>query len=167
MIERTVFRNRRLQSAIAALVLGAAFAVWSLVMALRIEPVPDAAPPQFNTAAALPSVQRARALNVSAVVEENLFSPDRSPPVTRYRLPGDEDTYVEAEPIDVSQLLVLGTVVGAGSRTFAMCSLNGASTVIVRVGDRIGDFTVRSIKRGVVEFSTVSGERFEINANPT
>jgi hypothetical protein len=167
VITRDVLKNRRVQSAIGALVVAASFAIRSLVMALRIEPVPEAAPPQFNTAAALPAASNAKALNVSAVVSENLFSPDRSPPLTRYRLPGNEDAYVEAEPIDVSQLLVLGTVVGAGNRTFAMCSLNGAPTVIVRVGERVGDFTVRSIKRGVVEFSTASGERFEINANPT
>ncbi len=167
MMSRDVLKQQRVQAAIGALILAASFAVWSFVVALRIEPVPDAAPPQFNTAAALAARQTAQALNVSAVVEDNLFSPDRSPPVTRYRLPGNEDTYVEAEPVDVSQLLVLGTVVGTGNRTFAMCSLNGAPTVIVRVGDQVGDFTVRSIKRGVVEFSTVSGERFAINANPT
>ncbi len=167
MIERIPMHDRRLQIAIGALTMAAMIFVWSLVAALRIEPTSDAAPPQFNIAAAQVESVRAAAIEVAKVVDLNLFAPDRSAPLRRYSLSGYEDEPMTEVAMEVARPVVLGTAVGSGERSFAMCSLEGAPTVIVRVGDKLGDYTVRSIRRGVVEFSSTSGERFAVDANPS
>ena len=69
-----------------------------------------------------------------------------------------------AEPTTLVLPVVHGTAVGAEGRSFAMCSLDGSPTQIVRLGDRVGDFTVRAITRGAVEFSTPAGERISVAA---
>ncbi len=167
MIDRDLRRDRRLQLALATLAVAVLVVAWSLVSALRIEPTSEAAPPQFNTAAALIGDSSAPVVEVAEVVDLNLFAPDRSAPLRRYSLSGYEEVIAPEAVAEAPKPLVLGTAVGTGARSFAMCSLAGAPTVIVRVGDKLGDYTVRSIERGVVVFSTTSGERFAVDANPS
>jgi hypothetical protein len=167
MSNRVLLQDRKLQLAAGAVVIASLAVVWSLVSALRITPTGDAAAPQFDIAAALTRDSGKSAVDVTEVVDLNVFAPDRSAPLRRYSLSGYEDDAVAEVAVDVPKPVVLGTAVGSGSRSFAMCSLAGAPTVIVRVGDKLGDYTVRSIQRGVVEFSSSSGERFAVDANPS
>lgn len=167
MIDRAVFRDRRLQLAGGALALSLVAVGWSFMSALRIEPTGEAAPPQFNVEAALIDGSGAPTVEIADVVELNLFAPDRSAPLRRYSLSGYDDAPLSEVAVEVPKPVVLGTAVGSGARSFAMCSLAGAPTVIVRVGDKLGEYTVRSIERGVVEFSSASGERFAVDANPS
>jgi hypothetical protein len=167
MSDRVLLSDRKLQLALGALAVSVLAVGWSFASALRIEPTGDATPPTFNTAAALMTGANTSSIEIAEIVDQNLFAPDRSAPLRRYSLSGYEDEFAPEDAVEVPKPVVLGTAVGSGARSFAMCSLNGASTVIVRVGDKVGDYTVRSIERGVVVFSTTSGERFAVDANPS
>ncbi len=167
-MSRALFANRSVQVASGALFVAAVVALWTMASAILITPTPSVEPPVFSAREAMREPRRIAFMSVASVVDENIFAPQRTAPLQRYRLAGAyEEAFVEMEPVPPVPPVVRGTVVGENGRSFAMCALDGASTVIVRVGDRLGDFTVRSIARGVVEFSTPSGERFAISANPS
>ncbi len=158
-------RDRWLMASVSAVTAAALFFVWSATAALRISPTAEAAAPQFTSRDSLAGRATLPALRISDAVDLNVFAPDRSAPVTRYSLTGEPEFPVfaeEPEPVVLPE--VLGTAVGEGTRSFAMCQLNGSPSVLLRVGDQLGDFTVRSISRGAVEFSTPSGERVTIAA---
>ncbi len=167
-MNRELFAFRSVQLATATLLVSVVIALWTMTSAVLLTPTPSVEPPIFSTNEAMRAPRRVPFMSVATVVDANVFAPERSAPLQRYRLAGGyEAPVVAAAPEPPPRPVVHGTVVGANGRSFAMCALSGAQTVIVRVGDRLGDYTVRSIARGVVEFSTTSGERFAINANPT
>jgi hypothetical protein len=137
-------------------------ALWTLVHAIRIEPVPELAAPRFATGGALAVASPAPAVDVAAAVETDPFAPDRSAPERRYRAPGEEGEDAaprEAQPEPV----VLGTAVSDAAHSFATVQLADSRAVILRVGDKIGGYTVTSIERRHVEFKTPSGKKLDIS----
>ena len=162
-MDRDLFMtSRRVQAAAGALVLALLLAGWTGARAMRIDPVVPAAPPTFATAAALARAGMVVPADVGAVVGHNMFSPERKAPARRYRLSG----YTEEAPrVQPPQPIVLGTAVSAGGRSFAMCKVGDGAPQVLYVGDIIGGFTVKSIERGLVVFTTPAGERLEIKAS--
>ena len=67
-------------------------------------------------------------------------------------------------PIDPPKPVVLGIALSDSAHSFATCTLDGGLPTIVRVGNSIGIYTVKSIERGRVTFTTADGKRFEISA---
>lgn len=165
MIDRDILASRQFR--IAAVVLFTAIIIvgWSLSRALRMAEVPTVPPPQFATADALNAPERGSGADVRAIVALNVFSPERSAPSRRYRLSG----YAEEAPQAAAppQPVVLGTAVSTPERSFAICRVGDTPARVVRVGDRVGAFTVTSIERGRVVFTTPSGERLAIAATGT
>ncbi len=165
---RALARDRRVALAGGALGLASLVLLWSVFTALRLTPTESAEPPRFLATDSLVMQSSAPSINVPSVVGLNVFAADRSAPLARYRLDGEDPVAIAAEPaLEPSLPVVVGTAVGTGRASFAMCSLDDSPTMIVRVGDKIGDYTVRVITRGVVEFSTPSGERISVSANPS
>ena len=146
----------------ALVVLGASVLVffWTLVRALRAQPVANAAP---TTLVGLDAVKRPPNRPISDIqvaVDNDLFSPDRSPPDTPYRMPGEaSDDKPRVEP---QKPIVLGTAVASDGHSFATLQLGMESPRLVRVGDRIGEWTVRSIARGKVVLEGSEGSRAEL-----
>jgi hypothetical protein len=106
-------------------------------------------------------------VRVRAVVARDPFAPDRQAPLERYRLPQDAEADAElmaAEGEAPAQPRVLGTVVATQGRSFAVCQLPDAAPTVVHVGDRLGDYTVQSISRGRVTFTTAAGGRVVVDA---
>ncbi len=167
-MNRELLKYQSVRIAGVALLACTAVALYTVVSAVRITPSPRMEPPVFLTDDATAARPRVPDISVAKVVNANVFAPERSAPPQRYLLAGGFEAYQDAVddvvPEPPARPVVHGTVVGTNGRSFAMCALNGAPSVIVRVGDRLGDYTVRSIERGVVEFSTASGERFAIDA---
>jgi hypothetical protein len=153
----------------AALAVGVVVLLAATASAVSVTPTPDAPAPQIVLPVAQGDQASGPLPRIADIVDQNVFSPDRRAPLVPYRLAGNEvETFAAmAEEAEVAVPVVLGTAVGEGKSSFAMCSLAGAPTVVVRVGDQLGDYTVRSIARGVVEFSSASGERVSVNANPS
>src|SRR3970282_2232116 len=127
----------------------------TLLRAVRVADVPDAAQPACVAEGALALRSDVAPVNVRAAVERDLFAPDRSAPAQRYRLPGeDEPSDPAGEP---ATPIVLGTALSGAGRSFATCQLGDDRPIIVRVGEKIGEYTVRTIERGRVVFTTAKG----------
>jgi hypothetical protein len=138
--------------------------VWTVLRALRVDSVPDIPPPTLAAANAITAVVPPPAANIDAAVDKDPFSPDRTAPSSPYRLPGEPDPRV-AEPVaEPEKPVVLGTAVSPGGRSFAVLRLGDARPVSLAEGDRIGAYTVKSIERGRVVFTTPAGKRVDVNA---
>jgi hypothetical protein len=142
-------------AAFAALA-SAIFAGWSVVRALETEDLPATA-----DATALGDVQVAARrmpprVNIAAAVDADPFSRERQRPPEAYRLPGE--MVVAAPTGRTEQLRVLGTVVSTTGGGFAMCQLGSTPPSIVRVGEKIGVYTLKRVARGSATFASPSGE---------
>lgn len=152
------------RTAASALAFAAAVALWTLVRAIRLEAVADATPMQFATAEALAPRPRPAIVDVRAAVERDLFSPDRAAPAQRYRIPGETDPAVQVVPIEPPRPVVLGTAISDATHSFATVTLEAGAPVIVHMGDRLGEYTVKAIERGHVVFATPDGKKLDIPA---
>jgi hypothetical protein len=149
------------RAAIVALALSLMVALWTLAHAIRIEPVPEGSAPQFSAGGALTTPTTAPRINVAAAVDADPFAPDRNAPETRYRAPSEEsdETAPKQAPVEP---VVLGTAASDAAHGFATVQLADGPATIVRVGDKIGEYTVKSIERGHVVFATASGKKLDI-----
>lgn len=163
MIDRDLAAWPPFRVALAALALSVAIAAWSLVRAVRIEAVPEAPPPTFAAASDVAARAPRVTVDVRAAVEKDLFSPDRTAPAERYRVPGESEP-AAAVVVEAPKPVVLGTAVSGTGRSFATCQLGDGQPIIVRVGDRIGEYTVKTIERGRVVFTTAKGTLLEVPA---
>jgi hypothetical protein len=149
------------RSAIAVLVLSIALFGWTLSHAIRIAPVPELPVPQFAGSNALTAAAPDEEVDVGAAVETDPFSIDRSAPPARYRVPGEEDPDAAVRDM-AAQPVVLGTAMSDATHSFATVQLMDDRSVIMHVGDKIGPYTIKSIERGRVVFTTTSGKKLEI-----
>jgi hypothetical protein len=150
--------------ALVGLAASVALVAWTLIRAVRIDPVPDVPPPTLASASAITSVVPPPAADIDAAVDKDPFSPDRTAPSSPYRLPGEPDPRVVEPVVEPEKPVVLGTAVSPEGRSFAVLRLGDGRPVSLAVGDRIGAYTVKSIERGKVVFTTSVGKRVDINA---
>ena len=142
-------------AAIAALASGI-FAGWSVRGALQIEELPTGA-----DATALGDVQvatrgRPPRVDIAAAVDADPFNPSRQRPSEVYMLPGE---LVVATPTPRNeQIRVLGTVVSTTGSGFAMCQLGSSPPTIVRIGEKIGAYTLKRVARGSATFAGPAGD---------
>jgi hypothetical protein len=147
-----------------ALAVSALVALVSLVRAVRLEAVPDAPPLVFETADALAPIGALASVDIRAAVENDVFATERSAPSQRYRIPGEGAAEVHVAPIEPPKPVVLGIALADATHSFATCMLDGGPPTILHVGSTIGEYTVKSIERGRVTFTTAEGKKFEIHA---
>jgi hypothetical protein len=97
---------------------------------------------------------------LTAAVESNPFRPDRAPAPIAFRMPQEErPASAPAAPVAVK---LVGTAVMPGSTGFAMCQLGNQPPRVVRVGETIGDFTLKAVEQGRARFQTSRGTPVEI-----
>lgn len=161
MMLRAVIGSRPVQVAAMALILALAAIAYTGTRAARLDAVPVAPAPTFATEAALAPRPSPQVVDVNGVVGLNIFAPERRAPQRRYRLTGYAEVPQTPPP---PEPVVLGTSVADGGRSFAFATVGGGAPRIVRVGDTIEGYTVRSIERGVVVFTTPGGERLTVLA---
>ncbi len=101
-------------------------------------------------------------VDVAAAIAVDLFSPDRTAPAARYRMPGEAAPAAAAQ--EAPKPTVLGTAIAADGTSFATCQFESARLLMVRVGDKVGDYLVKTIERGRVVFATPAGKTFEVLA---
>jgi hypothetical protein len=155
--------------ALIALAVSATLTVAAAYRAFRLDPPPVAAASGVNGTLATNGASWPERVDVNAVVAANPFAPDRQRPLQRYRLSGNEEVEV-APPSRPPALRLIGTVVGSaegGADSFVMCQMGRQPPQIIRVGEEIDGYTLRSVGRGTAVFTTASGERIELQAfNP-
>lgn len=154
-------RDPGVRVAIGAAVLGGAALAWALVAALRPTPLPQPGTRGVPGLEAIASHTPRLASNVSAAVENDVFSPDRTAPESRYRMPNEAQAS-DAPALEPEKPLVLGTAVATDGRSFASVKLGDGSPTLVHVGERIGEWTVRAIERGKIVLVTADGMRANI-----
>lgn len=150
----------------AAMGLGVAAVIFMAlsVRAIRIDEIPDAAGAPLDATLLASSGARGAgdAADIGAAVALDPFAASRSAPAKRYTLPWEvgEAKVTEAAP----KPQVLGTAISLDGKNFATCQLGSDTPRIVHIGDRMGEYTVKSIARGRVVFTTSSGSTLDISA---
>lgn len=152
-----------IRTAVTLLVLSVILLVMSLVRAIRVEPVEASENPA--TAALVRSMTTAPVpdVDLDAVGANGIFQPDRNALPYRYRMPGESAPTDDSTP-EPQKPVVLGTVLATDGSHFATCQLPGGRPTVVRVGDRLGDYTVMAIERNKVAFKNAAGALIEITA---
>lgn len=151
----------QLSVAASVLAVAALLATWSGWRALTIEPVIP--PASGSSAAALPDLtpRPATPANLLRVaVAADPFRPDREPASVAFRMPGETATASPAAP--PAQLFLVGTAMLPDGKSFAMCRVGDEQAKVVRLGDRIGTYTLRSVEQGRAVFQTAQGSTLEV-----
>jgi hypothetical protein len=156
---RAWMKTPAMRGAIVLLLIAMATVAWTLVHAVRADPLPQS-PPSNGVEPIKRSVPPGPA-DVQAAVESDLFASDRSAPSAPYRLPGEKSPEVKqaAEP---PKPVVLGTAVANDGKSFATLQLGDDRPTLVHVGDKIGDWVVKAIDRGKVTIINTSGGRADL-----
>ena len=100
--------------------------------------------------------------DIAAAISADLFEPDRTAPTVPYRIA--RVTAGVAPAVYVQPVVVIGTVINANGRSFAMCQLGAEGPRVVYVGQRIGTLTLVSVGQGSAVFTNETGARVVINA---
>jgi len=144
------------RTAAVATIAAGIFAALSAAQAIRLDELPGPADTTALGDVQPPSRKSTTRVNIAAAVDADPFAPDRQRPAEPYRLPGE---LVEAPAMSpAQQLKVLGTVVVTSGSSFAMCQIGSDPPVIVRIGQRIGGYTLKRVARGKAVFTSPSGE---------
>lgn len=138
--------------------------VTSAVRAIRVAPVEASENLAGTSLARATSTPPAPEIDLEAVGANDIFQPDRNPLPYRYRMPGESAPDNTAIP-EPAKPVVLGTVIATDGSHFATCQMPGGRPTIVRVGDKIGDYTVMTIDRNKVVFKNAAGRLIEVTAN--
>lgn len=153
-----------LQVAMGALALGVGATMWALVTAFRAEAIPDAPPTVIGSIESIRGGASRPKSDIEATVDNDVFSIDRSAPNAPYRMPGEPDPNAKAAP-QPEKPTVLGTAVATDGSHFATLQMRDGRPTLVRVGDKIGEWVVRSIERGKVALVSTGGVRAEVAVN--
>jgi hypothetical protein len=93
-------------------------------------------------------------------VASDPFVAERTAPPVPYRMPGEDDN---TKPVtDTKKPVVLGVAVGLNGTDFTTCQLGDDFPRIMHVGDKIGEYTIKTIERGRVVFTMANGKQLEI-----
>lgn len=152
---RAWMRDGSMRAAAVALVVAVATLGWTLVHALRADPLPEVP----RVAAGMEQLARAvppAPADVQAAIESDLFASDRTAPGAPYRLPGEKTA--DAKPVvEAPRPVLLGTAVANDGKSFATLQLGDAQPKLAHVGDKIGEWIVKAIDRGKVTIVNTSG----------
>ena len=153
--------NSGMRAALAAVAVAVLLCAWTVRQAIHVDEVAAAPATVSVVAGALDTPPVVANVDVGIAIAADLFSPDRKAPAARYRMPGEE----APKPIvEAPKPIVLGTALAADGSSFATCQFESSRLLMVRVGDRIGDYLVKVIERGRVVFATPAGKTFEVLA---
>ncbi len=157
-----VFSSTSVRTSALAFLLALALLGWSLVGAMfadRTEGRPIPAP-----IASLATIHRADTTSDDLeqdAIDHDPFSPARERPSVRYGTPA-APVVLNAAPIAPAVLHLVGTVVAPENGSFVVAQLGDTSPKVLHVGQRVGEFTLRSITQGAATFVKGNGERLEL-----
>lgn len=158
---------------LAAVAVSAVLCARSFQRAMSLDELPTRGRP--GAAVEVPRIVRPTSEPPEALVaalESGPFHPERRRPAGRFRLPGDVVPVAEAPPPAMAepaapppQVQLIGTAVAPGGKSFAMVQLGSEPPKLVRIGEKVGDLTLRQVEQGRAVFVSAAGARVEVNAN--
>lgn len=166
MSARAWMNTPGMRMAIGALVLAIALVSWTLIDALRGQPLPDTPPTTVASLETITNHSTRPPADIMTAVDKDLFASDRSAPDEPYRLPGESDGK-DKPAVEPMKPTVLGTAVATDGRSFATLQLGDASPTLVHVGDKIGEWVVKAIERGRIVLVSTSGTRADLTVPKT
>jgi|GEM_PF-1496972 len=131
--------------AMVAVAVSLVLMVYTLARAVQISEVPAGELPVLPNPAALVAPPPPPTVNITKVVSRDVFDVARSAPTNRYLL-ASEITEPDAPAAPLPRLVVLGIALASGGRSFATCQVGAERPTIVRVGDKIGPYTIKAIE---------------------
>lgn len=146
----------------ALLGLSAVVLVATTVRWTTTTPLPEpAAPPASLATPELGPRRTTTPGSAIRVVAADPFHTARTAPASRYLLPEVDGQATVSGPgaLRPGAVRLLGTAVLGSGGGFVMAQVGGATPVTVRIGEVVGDLTLRSITRGEAEFERRDGSR--------
>jgi hypothetical protein len=148
--------------ALAALVVSGGLALWSFGRAVDLERLSSVAsaasvPEPAGTGHRLPLPSA----ELDKAVGKDPFHPERRRPAIRFQLPGEgpPESGDAAEP---TPFKLIGTATMSEGRGFAMCQWGADPPKLVRIGESVGDLTLKAVQPGRAVFLTAGGKRYEV-----
>lgn len=141
-------------TALAAALALVLFTAWHALRRVDVQPLSGATSASSDSAGPQSSYEPYSLTRVLTALDKDPFHPQRRRPARRLQSAGGN---VAANSQQTLAILVIGTAVSADGRGFAMCAWGGAPPRIVRVGERIGDWTLRAVSPGAAEFTSPTG----------
>jgi hypothetical protein len=164
---RWLWQSPLVRLGLAAACLAVALLVGALREALRVDDVNGK-----SGSVSLPGVTAASARSngysldrVLSAVSKDPFHPERRRPAVRFQMPEDlaaASAQREASQATEASLRLVGTAVGADGGGFAMCAWQGGNPRIVRIGERVGEWTLQRVWQGAAEFVTPAGSTITV-----
>jgi hypothetical protein len=149
--------------ALAALVTSAGLALWSLGKAVDLDQLSSVA-----AAASVPEPAGAghrlplASAELEKAVGKDPFHPERRRPAVRFQLPGEEPPDSGKAGATPAAFKLIGTATMSEGRGFAMCQWGADPPKLVRIGESVGDLTLKAVQPGRAVFLTTGGKRYEV-----
>lgn len=159
---RTLVANRAVGLAWLGFMSCAALLAGSLATAFRpvsLRPRPAAPEVQLPLKAARADTSSDDLIDAGA--DHDPFSPSRTRPPRRYGEPLERVAAQSPAPAP-EVIRLVGTVVQPGGGSFVLCQLGAGAARVVRVGQTLGAYQLRSITQGFAIFVAADGQRLEL-----
>lgn len=145
MMPSSWLRWMPMRAAIGLLALSFVVALFTLTRAMQLTATESGDVPTLPDPSQLASPPQPVQIDVEDVVSRDVFDAMRSAPTNRYLLAAEmpEEVAPAAPP---PRVVVLGIALADNGRSFATCQVGAERPVIVRVGDKLGPYTVKSIE---------------------
>lgn len=159
------YRERPLALASLALAAACVVALWSTTRALADPPIDRSSRGSgVSVAPSIEEVAEVPATLIARTVDHDPFHQERRRPRTPFRLPAEEAAarVAATTPAPAAPLRLLGTVITPGADAFAMGQLGNDAPRVVRVGDKLGSYTLRRIEPGRAVFIAPNGETMDL-----
>lgn len=147
---------------LAATLVASAYSVVHLVRPVTL-PTASAEPAaSWRARPAAASRSESVRAELNAALTADPFRPERRPPPVPFRMPGEALSGNNADqPTPVQSIVLIGTAVSDGGG-FAMCQLGSDPPRLVRLGERLAGYTLRSVGQGRATFRTETGQTIEV-----
>lgn len=145
MIPSSWLRWAPMRAAIGFLLIAILVAGYTLVRAVQLTEPETGAVPALPNPGELLAPPPAPTVDVAAVVSRDVFDGMRSAPTNRYLLASEIPEAV-APTAPPPRVVVLGIALADGGRSFATAQVGAERPIIVRVGDKLGPYTIKTIE---------------------
>ena len=159
-------RSRGAIVAFAALVVSLGLVASALWRALTLEPVTrDGAGSLGVSAVTMAEREPLDADLIVAALDHDPFHPERRRPRQRFRLPSERVTSVALRPAGLPPSMSLTGTMAYGDGGGVAILRDRGSTRLVRVGEQVGDLTLRRVEREEVVFVSENGARIVVRVS--